>query len=260
MEYEKKILICKDSLEGIFTGIYDGWLWGARGLLVEIRTREPDCPEFFCTCVDILPDTEKAHKVARSVKRKLGGEVYEAICYAAVSLHPEKGTAIFRVLQRAFQGGRCRRDVIEDLTDPDVHLVMKLRTRVWHEYHRYFGFVRFRDAGGGVLFSEIAPENDILEMLAPHFADRFPNENWMIYDERRKKVLVHPKGGTCSIHAEVILNEDQRKTLGRAEEYEQLWKAFCESVTIQERKNPRLQQQFLPLKFRSNMLEFYEKP
>lgn len=256
MEYEKKIFICDDSLEGIFTGIYDGWHWGAKGLPIEIVTKEPEYPEFFCTCVHIPPDPEKAHKVARSVRRKLGYEVYEAVCYAAVSVHQGKGTAIFRVLLRALGGGRCDRDVMEALTDPDVNLVFRLRTKVWHEHHRYLGFVRFRDVGGGVLFSRITPENDILEMLAPHFADRFPNESWMIYDDKRNKVLTHPKGGQCSVHTEVVLDAAQKETLSETEEFEQLWKVFCESIAVRERKNPKLQQQFVPLKFRSNMMEF----
>lgn len=151
MEYEKKIFICDDSLEGIFTGIYDGWHWGAKGLPIEIVTKEPEYPEFSVP-VCIFLRTEKAHKVARSVRRKLGYEVYEAVCYAAVSVHQGKGTAIFRVLLRALGGGRCDRDVMEALTDPDVNLVFRLRTKVWHEHHRYLGFVRFRDVGGGVLF------------------------------------------------------------------------------------------------------------
>lgn len=105
-------------------------------------------------------------------------------------------------------------------------------------------------------FSRITPENDILEMLAPHFADRFPNESWMIYDDKRNKVLTHPKGGQCSVHTEVVLDAAQKEALSETEEFEQLWKVFCESIAVRERKNPKLQQQFVPLKFRSNMMEF----
>lgn len=31
MEYNKKIFLCEDSIEGIFTSVYDGWKWGAAG-------------------------------------------------------------------------------------------------------------------------------------------------------------------------------------------------------------------------------------
>jgi hypothetical protein len=35
-----------------------------------------------------------------------------------------------------------------------------------------------------------------------------------------------------------------------------LWRAFFNAVAIKERTNPRLQQGFVPLKYRDNMLEF----
>ena len=93
-------------------------------------------------------------------------------------------------------------------------------------------------------------------MLGPHFVDRFPNEQWMIYDDRRHKVLLHRQGGECVLHTGVSLSEDYCGNLEDSEEYETLWRAFCKSITIEERKNPHLQQQLVPQKFQKNMLEF----
>lgn len=256
MSFEKKILVCQDSMEGIFTAVYDGWIWGARGLQVEIATCEPEYPELFSTSMEILPDAEKARKVARSVKQKLGEITYQAVCYAAVSTHPNKGTAVFYLLRRAFGQGRCDRRVMEALGDPAVNLVSSLQVKVWHEIHRFYGFVRFQELGRGVLYSRISPQNDILEFLAPHFADRFPNENWMIYDQRRGKVLTHPKGGECTVYREVYTKGEEESGIAETDEYGELWKVFCQHIAIPERKNPKLQKQFLPLKFRSNMTEF----
>ena len=90
------------------------------------------------------------------------------MCYAAASVHPEKGTAIFYLLRRALEREADTR-VLEALADPAVSLVSSLQVKVWHEIHRFYGFVRFREIGSGVLFSEIQPENDILELLAPIF-------------------------------------------------------------------------------------------
>lgn len=253
---EKLILLCEDSMEGIFTAVYDGWISGAKGIFVEIRTEMPDCLELFCTYKEIVTDCEKSCKVGRTIRNKLGEEAYEYLCYAVVSTHPDKGTAIFQVLLKALSKGRRNVRIMEDLSDPYVNRVWKLHTKVWHEFHRFYGFVRFREIGGGVLFSKIAPENDILVMLAPHFENRFPNEHWMIYDERRHKVILHPKGERCTLRTDVELSQDYREELMNTEEYEDLWKVFCEGITVHERRNGKLQQQFVPLKFRSNMLEF----
>ena len=205
MEYKKKMLICDDTMEGIFTAVYDGWRWGNRGFSVGIAVREPDYPELFTENLEIISDSVKAFKVARTIKNRLGGQVYEAVCYAAASVHPEKGTAIFYLLRRALEKGR-------------------IDTRV-------------------------------LELLAPHFSDRFPNENWMIYDKKLQKVLAHEQGGECTVYIQAVLNTQETDPV-QSDEYENLWKAFCSHITIPERKNPGLQRQFVPLKFRSNMPEF----
>ena len=205
MEYKKKMLICDDTMEGIFTAVYDGWRWGNRGFSVGIAVREPDYPELFTENLEIISDSVKAFKVARTINNRLGGQVYEAVCYAAASVHPEKGTAIFYLLRRALEKGR-------------------IDTRV-------------------------------LELLAPHFSDRFPNENWMIYDKKRQKVLAHEQGGECTVYIQAVLNTQETDPV-QSDEYENLWKAFCSHITIPERKNPGLQRQFVPLKFRSNMPEF----
>lgn len=205
MEYKKKMLICDDTMEGIFTAVYDGWRWGNRGFSVGIAVREPDYPELFTENLEIISDSVKAFKVARTIKNRLGGQVYEAVCYAAASVHPEKGTAIFYLLRRALEKGR-------------------IDTRV-------------------------------LELLAPHFSDRFPNENWMIYDKKRQKVLAHEQGGECTVYIQAVLNTQETDPV-QSDEYENLWKAFCSHITIPERKNTGLQRQFVPLKFRSNMPEF----
>ena len=221
MEYKKKMLICDDTMEGIFTAVYDGWRWGNRGFSVGIAVRELDHPELFTENLEIISDSVKAFKVARTIKTRLGGQVYEAVCYAAASVHPEKGTAIFYLLRRALEKGRADTRVLEALADPAVSLVSSLQ----------------------------------VELLAPHFSDRFPNENWMIYDKKRQKVLAHEQGGECTVYIQAVLNTQEMDPV-QSDEYENLWKAFCSHITIPERKNPGLQRQFVPLKFRSNMPEF----
>lgn len=256
MGYEKKILVCDNSIEGIFTAVYDGWHWENRGISVKIAVEEPEYPELFADRVDIASDSEKAVKVARSVRRKLGEQVYEAVCYAAVSIHPDKGTAVFYLLRKALGNRRCDTHVLEALADPAVSLVSSLRIKVWHEIHRFYGFVRFRQMPGGILVSAIRPENDILELLGPHFSNRFPNENWMIYDEEREKVLVHERGKECCVYVQTAFNKEDGKFLEDYDEYEDLWRTFCSCIAIKERTDRKLQKQFVPLKFRSNMLEF----
>lgn len=243
-------------MEGIFSAVYTAWEEQSGRCCVEIRTEEPENLELFCIYRQAESSQEKAVKVARSIRRKLGEEFYEYICFAALAQSEEKGTAIYRTLVQALSGGKADRRVIHNLADPYVNTVFRLRRRVWHETHQYQGFIRFRELPGKILFSEIKPENDVLSLLAPHFADRLPEENWMIYDEGRQTALFHPRLKEVYIRKNLVLPEEVREELSLPETYESLWKEFCTSIAIAERRNPRCQQQFLPLHFRDNMVEF----
>lgn len=253
---EKYILICPDSLEGIFTGIYDGWKLGNEGFEVELSMGRPGQAQLFCHYQTVDADPEKAEKVAGTIKRRLGPETYEQLCYAACSAEDDKGTCMYYALREALSGGGGARCVLENLKNPYILKIARMRQTVWHEMHRFLGFVRFREIQNGILFSEIGPDNPILPLLGPHFADRLPRENWMIYDEKRRDALVHPAGKSCYIRRQALLEADRLQGLQKDEVYASLWKEFCQSISVSERENPRAQRQNLPHKYRKYLTEF----
>ena len=55
---DRQIFLCEDSLEGIFTGVYEAWASRCGHGNVELRTREPENLEFFCVYHRVQPDGE----------------------------------------------------------------------------------------------------------------------------------------------------------------------------------------------------------
>lgn len=253
---EKYVLICSDSLEGIFTGVYDGWKLGNRGMQVALSMGQPRQTEFFCQYQTVDVDPQKAEKVARTIRRELGQDTYEQLCYAACSTQEDKGTCIYYALREGLSGKGNRRCVLENLKNPYILKISKMRQTVWHEMHRFLGFVRFREIENGILFSEIGPDNPILPLLGPHFADRLPGENWMIYDENRRDALIHPAGKPCYIRRQAFLETQRLEGVQKDEVYVALWKEFCRSISVSERENLRAQRQNLPHKYRKYLTEF----
>ena len=190
-----------------------------------------------------------------TILMNFGTTAYQDLWYAAAASDPDRGTAVFYTLYKSFAHGKWNPKIMEAVADAHVGQVSRLRTRVWRELHHYYGFLRFREIGKQVLFSEIEPESDILEMLGAHFEDRLSGENWMIFDRKRKKAMMHPRRSAC-----IVLKDVQPESVSQKPEYpevyEGLWKAFCSAIAIPERQNPALQQQLLPLKYRRNMVEF----
>ncbi len=251
-----RVFQCEDTLTGIMSGVYDAWDSRLGHANVRLETACNADMELFCEYRQVLPELGKAEKVLHTIKKRMGEDAWEMVAYASAYPDDRKADAIYRmiVLGLHLPDGR---EISRMLTQPDVRLVFELRRKVWHIAHRYMGFVRFRELENKVLFSTIEAEADILALIAPHFADRLPLENWVIYDRRRQKAAIHPseKGWLIleEVEAELFthLNESREEAC-----YDVLWRTFHRAVGIESRTNPRLQASFLPKKFRQFMNEF----
>ena len=73
---EEYYLICEDSLEGIFTGVYDAYLWKQPLERVHLLTREEDNYRMFAQYQNCVPDQEKTKKVAARVMKTFAMEAY----------------------------------------------------------------------------------------------------------------------------------------------------------------------------------------
>lgn len=250
------VFVCEDSLDGILTGVYEAWDSRLGHGNVKLQTEGMDTMELFCEYQTVRTDLEKAEKVLRTVKRRMGEKAREAVCYASACPDFGKADAIYRliVLGLSLPDGR---QAVNRLQDPAVLLVEKLRYKAWHEAERMLGFLRFEELAGGVLYARMNPPYAILPLIAPHFADRLLQENWIIQDTGRSQAAVHRAGGSWFLTDADL--PDLRKIAGYAEtekEFQTLWRAFCKSIAIEERRNPRCQQTLLPLRFRPDMTEF----
>ena len=255
MEEQKTIFLCEDSTDGIFTGVYDAWDSRLGHGNVELAVKHNRNLELFARYQEVETDTGKAEKVANTIRRQMGYEDYRHIYYATLSRHEEKADSIYRTIVAGLSKGRSG-PVMQNLQDPDICRVFELSRTIGYESHRSLGFVRFRELEGGVLFSEIQPENAILPLIGDHFADRFPGEHFLIYDRTHQTFLVHEAFKQWVLLVGETPDREQTEYVSWKEaQIAGLWKGFCRSIAIGERENQRLQQQLLPLKFRAFMTE-----
>lgn len=258
----RHVFNCEDTLEGILTGVYEAWAAKVGHGNVEIRTWESENLELFCEYHTVKPDLLKAEKVMRTMRIKLGQEITEYICYAACSCEREKGTAVYRTLVDCLSmyGASYGKKTLDNLKNPDIRKVVDAYRNVWNEYHHFLGFIRFRQLPGNVLFAVITPKNDVLLMFQEHFGDRFSGEYWIIYDDKRKKALLHAPHEPCSLYSGAEQQMQRFLSMEDAEaDFETLFQGFCHHISIKERENPALQRQNLPMRFREHMVEFAKK-
>lgn len=254
----KRIYVCNDGVTGLFSAIYDAW----RAVVVEgvpecgIRFRGQIEQELFCEYSEVQENEQKAAAVERLILKNLGWYSYKMIYQAALAADANKGDAILGAMLAAREIPDSRR-IMDHLGNVQVEKVFELSRRVGDEAHQWLGFLRFCELKNGVLYAGFEPKNRVLTCVAPHFADRFSVENWMIYDETYQEYAVHEAGKQWILVSGEKVNEEQIRAFSDNERgFQELWHRFTDSIAIEDRKNSRCQLGHLPLWYRKNMVEF----
>ena len=258
----KTVYVCTDSVTGIFSAVYDAW---------KAQKTEEECgialrgfmeQQLFCDYVEVEETEEKAVAVESMIRKHMGLLAYHDIYQAALAADAEKGDAILGTMLAA-KKLKDSKKIMEHLSHPKVEKVFELSRRVGNESHFLVEFIRFRELESGILYAPITPKCQVLTCIAPHFADRFPLENWMIHDKTHCAFAVHEARKKWVLLHEAY-NETQKeeyeeqftKMSEKEMEYETLFKSFCKTIAIKERENPVSQRGHLPLWYRPNMVEF----
>lgn len=254
---EEYYLICEDSLEGIFSGVYDAYLLKKPHEQIHLCIGEDENYRLFATYRQCPVNETKAAKVARTVVREFGQETYLALCRAMASPEMDKAEAVYKTIVAGLSM-QNRKEVMGNLVNPYVYRVFELARFVAHEAHFHVEFVRFLELENDILYSTIGPKNNIITFIMPHFADRLPLENFIIHDEIRNIYAIHPAKGEWYLYTgESLLAEEALLRCSDGEErYSELFCNFFRTIAIKERKNLGLQRNMLPIRYRKYMTEF----
>ena len=256
---EEYVLICEDSMDGILTGVYEAYQFKKkRGIAshdcIHLATREPDTQRLFTEYEHIRADHGKAEKVTNTMVRQLGSETWYRLSMAMVSCFEDKSDAVYHTI---VLGLKMRDKHITDRLQEDcVQRVFQCARASDNELCHLKEFLRFSELQNGMLYARIAAKHHILPFLMPHFADRLPADNFVIYDENTQTFGLHASFKKWYLMQGADFDEEKLVYSEVEESYQKLFKQFCDSIAIEARINPKLQMNMLPLRFRPNMTEF----
>lgn len=254
---EQIILVCEDSDTGILTGIYEAYERKLDHDRTVIQVGEEENLCLFSEYIKIEPSPVKAEKVIRTIEKRFGRETLQIILEALASTDRQKGNAVYHMIVHGLRGG-YKGKLIDCLSQESVVKVVALSTTVWHEYHHFYGFVRFQELENKVLYATIHPKNRVLSFLGDHFSNRFPREHFIIYDEVHNMCLMHgSEKEWFLIDAGLISFGEIPQISQKEKQIQELFRYFCQKIAILERGNDPLQKQLLPLRFRPDMVEFW---
>ncbi len=238
------------SLAGFYCCVY-ACVYDRECPMEILSASEPQTTLFLPRPIDT--DRAKALRVREAVAKKISPRALELCENVFLTPMPQKESAMARFLLRGFQEGPS---LPNHLTDPLVSSLLKAEKHLLGEAHLLCGFVRFADHQGN-LVAAISPKNFVLPLLAPHFADRYSQETFLIHDRTHQVALFYRDGQAR------LLDVDNALSLTPSEtelSYQRLWKGFCDTVAVPGRENPRCRMTHMPKRYWDNMLEMHGVP
>ena len=119
-----KIYQCEDSLEGIFTAIYNAYEDRAKPEETMIGLTEELF--LFAEYIPVQTDTDKAWKVINTLKRRFGEEDYFWICLALASYDTEKANAVYHTVVYGLSHMVSMGHLFDNLANQYLHKVFSL--------------------------------------------------------------------------------------------------------------------------------------
>lgn len=236
------------TFEGLLTAIYDAYYNIPRP--EQIYGHWEFEPTLLTKPVYINTNVEKSTKVYNAIKSKISSDALRQIYYAYLSDIKGSSTAIYNYVKLGFKLGK---EVDLHLHNDIVLNIQNIDKKVSYECHRMLGFVRFKCLND-FYYSPIEPDHNIIGLIAPHFASRLPNENFIIQDLKRELAVFYNKkewivSSFDKENAKVFFENTE------SEFYENLWKEFFKTIAVENRTNSRLQKRSMPVRYWKHLTE-----
>jgi len=230
-----KIFICDDTPESFFTAVFDAY--GEDCVITSDRVQLSLGDE----TVRVRADYEKCARVLRTLK-KYDGYAERDILTALKSCNSRKEQICFKYIKKLLE---LKKPIKKAFNLPEVVEMNDIIAKITGETHKLTGFLRFKETADGTFYAPYSPDNDITDMLMPHFAERFKAERFIIHDIKRKVAglyngqswIIAPVGD-----AEICLSGSERA-------FEALWKKYYKAVNIESRPHEKQMKGSMPVRY-----------
>ena len=126
-------------------------------------------------------------------------------------------------------GSNVGKSLNQHITNDYVRKVHALSAKVGSEAHRMHGFVRFAKLNDGMYYARISPDHNVLPIIGKHFAERLPDQRFMIHDVSRGMALLYDTHRwfltDVELHYDPQHADDEQY-------YQSLWKQYFQSIAI----------------------------
>lgn len=243
-----KFLIYDGSFNGFLTAVFVGFEQKLPHANIQRKGQVQNV--LFAETETIFTNIEKAQRVWNGVRNRSHMAI-KNIYFAYLSEHKEIESQLYQYIQKLMG---TKGDKAQDFSDDGVLKINQLAHKVGREKHRMEAFVRFQLTKDEVYFANIEPDYDVLPLISKHFRNRYADQQWIIYDIKRKYGLYYNLNGVEIISLD--LNDIYSNSLHKSTvfsdteyEYQELWNDYFKSTTIKSRINAKLHTQHVPKRY-----------
>jgi len=240
------ILIYDSTFEGFLSLIYEVYY---RKLKPSNIYKKLPNEIIFEEILHIQTKEENYTKVFNAIKSKFSKQIVQRILNIFMCDSKEFEMALLEYIILGFKDSKQ----LLNINNSCVFYLNSLEKELFKNVHKMYAFIRFEELEDDSLYAKLECKFNVVYYLAKHFLKRFNNQNFIIHDINRKLAFVKI-GKDFSIQK---VAEFQEPTHSLSEQkFQKLWKSFFKGVTIEERVNLKLQQNQIPLIYRTYMSEF----
>ncbi len=246
---QEKTLIYDGTFEGFLSCVFYVFEYKLKD--VSIQNEYVHQNGLFSENETIITNIKKSDRVWSGLKKKASTLTSTKIYYAFLSEQEGIENTLLNYIQYIF---KHQQKVDTDFTHPSVLKTSTIAKNVSREKHRMEAFVRFKLTKDNIYFANIAPDFNVLPLIAKHFKNRYADQKWVIYDIKRNYGLYYDLQDLDFINLDFPKNFDFSKTSADffAEEefeFQKLWKDYFDSTNIKERKNMKLHIRHIPKRY-----------
>ncbi len=237
------------SFEGLLTAVFD--VYDYKIVTSRIIPADRYQPDAFAEKREVITDAVKANRVWKGLQKRLSANALLNAFSVYLSERMDKEQLLLDFFRMVFAG---EEKVEENFSSVTVLQVTQIGKQLHREKHRLEAFVRFTQLKDNVYFAVIAPDFNVLPLIATHFKDRYADQRWIIYDTKRRYGLSYDLQTVQEVYFDFIpdVRPEQPETdvLDANEElFQQLWQVYFHSVNIPARRNLKLHRQHVPIRY-----------
>ena len=263
------VYVFDNTLDGLLTAVFDSFFRKQQD--VTLLADGEQLPLFADEPHHVLTDAEKAARVWKGLEKQLSRDGLHMITISWLSEKRALNQPLFNMICKVFQQ---KRDISHNASDDDVLAVRNTCRRVLHETLRMKQFIRFQKAKDGTYLAVVSPDHNVLPLITDHFADRFNDQPWLIYDakrhygyyygaspdpsKRRGEVIRVTFENEAKVPFDLSNGKMDADILSENDKiYQDLWRTYFKAICIKERMNPKKQLSDMPRRYWKYMTEKY---